>query len=94
VDKGRNKFGQELYVASCGICHDAEHRASAVPNLHALQHDTNADYWKTWISQGKPGSMMPAFSTSQGGPLSDAQIASLVQYLTATIPAQAQHAKN
>ena len=90
VDKGAGKFGAELYVASCGICHDAEHRASAVPDLKTLPHDTNADYWKTWISQGKPGSMMPAFSHTEGGPLSDAQIASLVQYLTTTIPAQAK----
>jgi mono/diheme cytochrome c family protein len=95
VEKGKGKLGQELYVASCGICHDAEHRASAVPDLHALPHDTNADYWKTWIAQGKPGSMMPAFSTSEGGPLGEDQIASLVQYLSTTIPAQAQrHAKN
>jgi mono/diheme cytochrome c family protein len=95
VAKGKGKLGKDLYAASCGICHDAEHRASAVPDLRALQHDTNADYWKTWISQGKPGSMMPAFATSEGGPLSEAEIASLVQYLAATIPAQAQrHAKN
>ena len=30
---------------------------------------------------GKAGSLMPAFATSQGGPLNDLQIASLAAYL-------------
>ena len=89
VEPAKGKLGKELYDKSCGICHEAEHRATMVANLHALNHDTNADYWRTWISQGKPGSLMPAISTSQGGPLSDDQINSLVQYLVAAIPAQA-----
>src|SRR6185503_8056367 len=71
VEPAKGKFGKELYDKSCGVCHDSEHRASMVPNLHALNHDTNADFWKTWISQGKPGSLMPAVATSQGGPLRD-----------------------
>ena len=31
---------------------------------------------------------MPAFATSQGGPLSDAQIISLTEYIAATIPSK------
>lgn len=89
VEKGRGKLGKELYVASCGICHDAEHRAEMVPDLRNLKHDTNADYWKTWISLGKPGTLMPAFAQSEGGPLTQAEINSLVQYLVETIPAKA-----
>jgi mono/diheme cytochrome c family protein len=83
------KMGKELYDKACGICHEAEHRATMVPDLHALNHDTNPDFWKTWAAQGKPGSLMPAFAMSEAGPLNDAQINSLVQYLAATIPAQA-----
>ena len=83
------KMGKELYEKACGICHEAEHRASMVTNLHALNHDTNPDFWKTWASQGKPGSLMPGFAVSEGGPLNDAQINSLVQYLSTTIPTQA-----
>lgn len=81
--------GKDLYDKACGICHEAEHRATMVPDLHALNHDTNPDFWKTWIAQGKPGSLMPGFAMSEGGPLNDAQINSLVQYLAATIPGQA-----
>jgi mono/diheme cytochrome c family protein len=89
VEKGRAKLGKDLYAASCGICHDAEHRADMVPDLHNLKHDTNADYWKTWISLGKPGTLMPGFAQSEGGPLTPTEINSLVQYLVATVPAKA-----
>jgi mono/diheme cytochrome c family protein len=37
------------------------------------------------ITFGKPHTMMPGFARSQGGPLSDEQIASLAAYLNRTI---------
>lgn len=80
------KVGGELYTAACGICHDSANRAALVPDLKALKHPTNAEHWKKWIVSGKPNSMMPAFSKSEGGPLDDPQIESLVKYLTETIP--------
>src|SRR3984957_20553751 len=30
------KLGKDLYAAACGFCHDANPRASAVPDLHAM----------------------------------------------------------
>jgi len=60
-----------------------------VPDLHAIKTPTNEDFWRTWITHGKPGSLMPAFSTMDGGPLNDMQIASLAAYLNATIPSHA-----
>lgn len=89
VEKSRGRLGKDLYASSCGICHDAEHRAHMVPDLRKLKHDTNADYWKTWISLGKPGTLMPGFAQSEGGPLNETEINSLVQYLVTTIPTQA-----
>lgn len=83
---GRQKMGPDLYAAVCGICHDAEHRASFVPDLHHLTEPTNPDFWKNWIMHGKPGTLMPAFAVAEGGILSDQQITSLVEYLTVTIP--------
>jgi mono/diheme cytochrome c family protein len=80
------KTGKELYTAACGICHEAEHRASMVTDLHNLKTPPNAEYWKFFIVNGKPGTLMPAFSQSQGGPLSDAQVASLVEYLVKEFP--------
>jgi cytochrome c553 len=83
------KYGQALYVAVCGICHEAANRATMVPDLHAIKTPTNADFWQTWIAHGKPGSFMPAFSTAEGGPLTDIQIASLAAYLDSAIPSHA-----
>ena len=86
VKNGDGKYGQELYDADCAICHEANPRATMVPNLHALKVYTNDDFWRTWIAHGKPGSFMPAFSTPEGGPLSDMQIASLAAYLDQEMP--------
>jgi mono/diheme cytochrome c family protein len=86
VKSGAGKYSQALYEAVCGICHEAEHRATMVPDLHALKTPTNDEFWRTWIAHGKAGSLMPAFSTAEGGPLSDMQIASIAAYLDVTIP--------
>jgi len=56
------KVGHELYAAACGICHDAEHRASMVPDLKILPHPTNAEFWKTMIADGKPGTAQDLFA--------------------------------
>lgn len=85
VEKGRNTFGEALYVADCGICHESSHRESIVPDLHALKQETDLVYWKQIITFGKPHTLMPAFSATQGGPLTDEQIASLATYLNHVI---------
>jgi cytochrome c553 len=88
VNKGTGKYGKALFDADCAICHEAEHRATFVADLHNLKVPTNVDFWQTWISHGKPGSFMPAFSQTDGGPLSDMQIASLANYLNQAIPSK------
>ena len=82
------KYGKALYDAACAICHDAEHRATMVPDLHNLKTPTNDEFWRTWIAHGKPGSLMSAFSTAEGGPLNDMQIATVAAYLKMAIPSQ------
>ena len=93
VKPAEGKYGQQLYDTACGICHAAEHRASMVPDLSKLTVPTNEEFWRTWITYGKPGSLMPAFAQSQGGPLSDIQIASLATYLNAIHPPKAAPAE-
>ncbi|MGO9586158.1 MAG: c-type cytochrome [Limisphaerales bacterium] len=88
VKPGNGKYGKPLYDAVCAICHESKTRASMVPDLHDIKTPTNMDFWQTWIAHGKAGSLMPAFSTTDGGSFSDMQIASLVQYLAATFPSQ------
>lgn len=77
--------GEQLYAAVCSNCHDSPNRAPMVPDLRKLSHPTDATHWRKWISGDMPGTLMPGFSTSKGGPLSDAQIEALVQYLDRTI---------
>jgi hypothetical protein len=56
-----------------------------VPDLADKPHG-DANYWNQWIRIGKPGTFMPAFQKPHGGPLTDDQIASLVQYLRQRFP--------
>lgn len=87
------KVGKDLYLTACGICHEAEHRATMVSDLRNLPNDTNADYWKLMITMGKEGTLMPAFGQALGGPLSEAQIKSLVDYMVANFPAQGTNSR-
>ena len=89
VPKIEGMYGQQLYTAVCGICHEAEHRATMVADLHNIKDPTNQEFWRTWITVGKAGTLMPAFAQSQGGPLNDMQIASLAAYLNVIYPSHA-----
>ncbi len=86
VTPGIGKVGKPLYVASCGICHDAEHRAAMVPSLMSLPKPTSPEYWEHWIRGGREGSLMPAFDAKHGGPLTEEQITSLVDFLNQAYP--------
>jgi cytochrome c553 len=80
------KSGEQLFHVSCGICHEAKHRATMVPDLATLKTGIDADYWRRWVTYGKAGTLMPGFAATQGGPLDDSQINSLVGYLTNAFP--------
>ena len=86
AEPATGKYGQALYDAVCGVCHESANRATMVPDLHAIKSPTNDQFWQTWIAHGKPGSLMPAFATAEGGPLNDMQIASLAAYLDSAMP--------
>jgi mono/diheme cytochrome c family protein len=57
-----------------------------VPDLGKLPHATDRDHWDHWIRFGKAKTLMPAFAQSDGGPLDEAQIKSLVDYLLQRYP--------
>ncbi len=86
VAKGVGKMGHDLFEADCNICHqNTPSRAAMVPDL-AQPKLRDQNYWRSWITHGRVGSMMPAFGNSEGGPLSNEQIESLVTYLYQTFP--------
>lgn len=82
VTPTEGKHGKELFETACQICHGAEHRASFVPDLMVAKGPRDAAYWQAWIRNGGEGTMMPAFAKERGGSLEEAQIESLVKYLT------------
>ena len=86
-EPAKGRLGKELYAAVCGICHEADHRANMVPDLKVARQPRNADYWRNWITNGRQGSLMPAFAIAAGGILTDEQINSLVEHLNKTMPA-------
>lgn len=88
VEPARGKLGRELYAAACAICHADEHRASMVPDLRALSPAPAPEVWRALITHGKPGTLMPAFAQAHEGFLTDAQIDSLVEYLTGAFTAE------
>ena len=81
VNNIQGKYGKQLYDSVCAICHEAEQRATMVPDLRTLKTPTNDAFWRAWIAHGKPGSLMPAFAASDGGPFNDTQIGSIAAYL-------------
>lgn len=82
------KMGAELFQAACAICHAAEHRASMVPDLAVAREPRDAAYWRRWIGEGKARTLMPAFAQEHGGPLTTAQVESLIAYAMEHLPTQ------
>jgi mono/diheme cytochrome c family protein len=78
--------GRMVYTAVCATCHNSHLRAAMVPDLRALKHPTDASYWRQWIANGRPGSMMPAFAEAEGGPLNEQQITALVEFMVKAFP--------
>lgn len=78
--------GEKLYGRACGICHNSPNRASMVPDLAQISKVKDKLYWEVWIKYGRKGSLMPAFHQSQGGPLDDNQVNSLVDFLLTEVP--------
>lgn len=87
--------GKALYQTNCAICHglaakgDGPAAFTLVPRpvnlqLHLPQHAPGEIYY--WISNGVPGTAMPAWSADQGNgtpKLSEQERWSIIRYLTA-----------
>lgn len=84
VDRGRGKTGKALFEADCAMCHGSGAKGGVAPALRVTPPVDPATLarWHKITAEGTPHNpTMPPFSQAKGGPLSDAEIASLVQYL-------------
>ena len=85
VQKGIGKMGEELFIADCGMCHGLQAEGGVAPRLNNidLQNPTTRAYVEDVIRNGsKLNPSMPPYAKAKGGPLDDAQIESLLTYLT------------
>src|SRR5690606_28789736 len=83
-----SQYGIDLFEAACAICHQAKDRASMVPDLKAMKEKRDAAWWTRLIEEGREDTLMPGFARKHGGPLSDHQIGSLVDYLLEMFPTE------
>jgi mono/diheme cytochrome c family protein len=83
-----SRFGIDLFEAVCAICHQAKHRAAMVPDLSVAKEKRDAAWWTRWVEDGREGTLMPGFAKKHGGPLSEPQIESLVEYLLTAFPTE------
>lgn len=83
-----SRYGEDLFAAVCAICHQSKHRASMVPDLNVAKEKRDAAWWTRWVEDGREQTLMPGFATKHGGPLSQPQIESLVEYLLVTFPSE------
>ncbi len=72
---------KDLYGQRCAACHGADGTLGVGPPLNEALFLAlvGKDELKDVISNGRKGTLMPAWSQSNGGPLTEKQIASLVE---------------
>lgn len=70
----------QLYAQNCAGCHGASGRLGAARSLNdpLYQSFVTDDALRQVVSQGRPGTNMPAFSRQAGGGLTDRQIELLI----------------
>jgi mono/diheme cytochrome c family protein len=89
--EGDPNNGALLYDQNCAVCHGPEGKGRVGANLSrdwsAIRPDLSI---KNTISNGISGSVMPAWSQANGGPLSETEINDLVAFLLALSEASAQ----
>jgi len=84
VNDGIGKQGEVLYLADCSMCHGFRGGGAVAPALTHMDYGNReiVDAMRKIISEGSTiHRSMPGFSKRKGGPLSDEDIESLLQYL-------------
>jgi mono/diheme cytochrome c family protein len=82
---GDPERGGQLYVETCAVCHGVEGKGRVGASLENFPGiDVTAALRQT-IAEGIQGSVMPAWSEAEGGPLSDRDIDDIVAYVSSSI---------
>jgi len=77
--------GSELYADNCAACHGEGGEGNVGPALNSrtLLKTTADDTFFSLIRTGVPGTVMPAWGQTYGGPFTDQQAAQLVAFIRA-----------
>lgn len=80
--------GRTLYADNCAMCHGQEGEGVDGPPLNdsGFLHNTANQTVFSLISSGVPGTEMPAWSQTHGGPFTDEQVRQLVAFIRSWEP--------
>jgi len=80
--------GRDLFAANCTACHGQNGEGVIGPALNSrgLLKTTSDATLSSLIHTGVPGSVMPAWGQTYGGPLTDEQVTQLVAFIRAWEP--------
>ena len=79
--------GAPVYLANCAVCHGATGEGRIGAGLaKSWPASDPAAYIRQVVEEGIPGTTMPAWGQSSGGPLSDQQIANVAAYILVLSP--------
>jgi cytochrome c2 len=83
ADNGEGLIGLSLYLAICYQCHGIEGEGASASALSDPDYLSAVDqeYLYQWIAEGERGTAMPGYSQKHGGPLTEKQINSLVDFI-------------
>jgi mono/diheme cytochrome c family protein len=76
------ELGARLYAENCAVCHGPEGQGRTGARLAKDWPSIRPELTvRTIIANGVPGSLMPAWSQANGGPLSDAEIDAIMKFI-------------
>lgn len=80
--QGNVDQGKALFLKNCAVCHGDDARGRVGPTLKKDFPGIRVDlFLKETISSGVDGSVMPAWSKTKGGPLTDGDIDDIVSFI-------------
>ncbi len=85
--------GQQLFLKYCALCHGKNAEGYAADNAPSLVSRTfretaSTPFLRTSIARGRPGTAMAAYAQEVGGPLSAAEIDTIIGYTRRVAPPQ------
>jgi cbb3-type cytochrome c oxidase subunit III len=87
--EGDPSAGAVVFQSSCSGCHGERAEGKfGWPLAKTWSGNEPQAYIRTVVSEGIPGSIMPAWSQANGGPLSDQQIANVAAYILSLQPVE------